>query len=315
LSEQSRLERLRQLFAGAEPAHGIAVGIGDDAAVLAPAAEPLVWTIDAAVDGVHFRRDWMSLEDVGFRSLMAAASDLAAMGARPRGVLSALILPADFGDDELDALARGQRDAATALGTAVIGGNLARGSELSITTTALGSVATPILRRGARAGDLVALAGGVGLARAGLEGLRRGLTDRALAPAMEAYRRPRALVVEGLGAAPLARAGIDVSDGLALDVSRLAAESEIAVVLDADAVRAAGGTALHDAAAALALPALDLALHGGDDYALVMTFPPGELPTSFRAIGVCAPGRGITLRESDGTVRAIEAHGFDHFAR
>jgi thiamine-monophosphate kinase len=315
LSEQSRLERLRHLFAGTEPSPGVTVSIGDDAAVLAPSGDPLVWTVDAAVEGVHFRRDWMSLEDVGFRSLMAAASDLAAMGAHPRGVLSALILPADFGDDDLDALARGQREAATALGTAVIGGNLARGAELSVTTTALGATATPILRRGARPGDTIAMAGTVGLARAGLEGLRRGMTDLALAPALAAYRRPRALIVEGLQAAPHARAAIDVSDGLALDVSRLAAESDVAIVLDADKVRAAGGTELREAALLLALPALDLALHGGDDYALVMAFAPGTLPTPFRAIGACSPGRGVTLRESDGTARPIDPRGFDHFAR
>src|SRR5882724_6500915 len=112
---------------------GVDVGIGDDAAVLESGSAPLVWTVDSAVEGVHFRRAWLSLEDIGWRSLMAAASDLAAMGARPRGILCALVLPPEFSDDDLENLARGQAAAATAIGSAVLGGNLSRGGELSIT--------------------------------------------------------------------------------------------------------------------------------------------------------------------------------------
>jgi len=114
VNEQDLLERLRVLFGAMPMPHGVTLGIGDDAAVLAPSTAPLVWTIDAAVEGVHFQSSWMSLEDVGWRSLMAAASDLAAMGASPRGVLSALVLPGSFGKAELESLARGQADAARA---------------------------------------------------------------------------------------------------------------------------------------------------------------------------------------------------------
>jgi thiamine-monophosphate kinase len=311
-------------------------GIGDDAAVLAPEREALVWTIDAAVESVHFRRDWMSLEDIGYRSLMAAASDLAAMGARPRGVLSALVLPRDFSDEELDRLARGQAEAAESLGTAVIGGNLARGGELSITTTVLGSAERAVLRAGAAPGDVVAIAGALGLARAGVHALERrtpgdaanlATNERgrvgpgapaaisAVARAVAAYRRPRAMLEEGLAGASHAKAAIDVSDGLALDVARLAAESGVAIVLDADKVLGAGGPELADVAAALSLDALDLALHGGDDYALVMAFSPGPLLPGFRAIGACQSGGGLLLRAADGALRAIEPRGYDHFSR
>src|SRR5204863_6701994 len=119
------------------------------------------------------RRAWMSLREIGFRSLMAAASDLAAMGATPRGVLSALVLPDSIDDADLEDLAAGQREAAELLGTAVLGGNLARGSELSITTSVLGEAAQPILRRGAKQADVLVIAGPIGLAAAGLEALRR----------------------------------------------------------------------------------------------------------------------------------------------
>ena len=321
MSEQSRLEHLRRLFSGASLPEGVTTGIGDDAAVLAAESASLVWTIDAAVEGVHFRRDWMSLEDIGYRSLMAAASDLAAMGARPRGVLSALVLPAGFGDEELDRLARGQAEAAGALGTAVIGGNLARGSEFSVTTTVLGAARKPLLRRGAAAGDTVAVAGVLGLAGAGVQALARGAAisgdartpQTAIDHAIAAYRRPRALLEAGLTAAPLARAAIDVSDGLALDAGRLAKESGVAILLDADEVTSAGGDALVAAATALSLDALDLALHGGDDYALVMAFPKGAIPAGFRAIGTCEAGSGLLLRSAEGARLALEPRGYDHF--
>lgn len=289
------------------------VGIGDDAAVLAPEGASLVWTIDAAVEGVHFRRDWMSLEDIGFRSLMAAASDLAAMGARPRGVLSALVLPPDFGDEELDRLACGQAEAAAALGTAVVGGNLARGTELSVTTTVLGAAKKPLLRAGAKPGDVVAVAGPLGLAAAGIEALRRGYRGPAVDRAIAACRRPRALIDQGADAAARAHAAIDVSDGLALDVSRMAVESGVGIVLEAEYVTAPGGAELRAAADALSLDPLELALYGGDDYALVMAFDPSDIAPPFMRIGTCVAETGLILVERDGARRKLEPHGYDHF--
>ena len=111
-SERAKVERLAALFGGAEPM-GVSLGIGDDAAVLEPrAGGSLVWTVDAQVENVHFRRAWMSLADIGWRSFVAAASDLAAMGAMPWCALSSLVLPETFDDDALDALAAGQAEAA-----------------------------------------------------------------------------------------------------------------------------------------------------------------------------------------------------------
>jgi thiamine-monophosphate kinase len=315
LNEQERLDRLRALFGAAPIAGGVTVGIGDDAAVLAAGGAPLVWTIDAAVEGVHFRREWMSFADVGWRSLMAAASDLAAMGASPRGVLSSLVLPDDFGDDDLEALARGQADAARELGTSIVGGNLSRGGELSITTCVLGEAPCAVLRSGARQGDVVAIAGAAGLSRAGLLALARGERDARLAIAIDVFRRPRARVAEGIAAARNAHAAIDLSDGLAIDVSRLANASGVGVVLEEDLVLGAGGTALAAAAAALGVDAVELALYGGEDYALVMTFDPGAVQPGFERIGRCVESRGIWLESAGEELRAIEARGFDHFQK
>jgi thiamine-monophosphate kinase len=312
MSELSRLALLRKLL-GTTSAPGVVVGIGDDAAVLIHGGRSLVWTVDSAVEGVHFRREWASLNDIGWRSFMAAASDLAAMGATPRGALSALVLPESFTDAELEELAQGQAEAAAAIGTSVIGGNLSRGKELSITTSLLGEAARPILRSGARPGDTVAVAGRMGLAAAGLEALRRGVSVESVARAIEAWKHPRALVAEGVAGGAKASAGIDLSDGLVLDASRLAAESGVSIVLEGERVLSAGGNELADAARALSLVPLDLALHGGEDYALVMTFAPGEIPPPFVVIGKCDAGDGVSQQAPDGTLHKVEPRGFDHF--
>jgi thiamine-monophosphate kinase len=314
LSEFARLALLRKLLGTTTPP-GVVVGIGDDAAVLTQGAGSLVWTVDSSVEGVHFRREWASLHDIGWRSFMAAASDLAAMGATPRGALSALVLPETFTDAKLEELARGQSEAAAALGTSVIGGNLSRGTELSITTSLLGEAARPVLRMGAKSGDTVAVAGRVGLAAAGLEALGRGLSSQGVARAIEAWRRPRALIAEGAAGSAKATAGIDLSDGLVLDASRLATESGISIVLDANRVLSAAGPDVTEAAKALSLESLDLALYGGEDYALLMTFAPGEVAPPFIAIGECQAGDGVFLQAPSGQREKLEPRGFDHFSR
>jgi thiamine-monophosphate kinase len=224
-----------------------------------------------------------------------------------------LILPDDFGDEELDRLTCGQAEAAAALGTAVVGGNLARGNGLSVTTTVLGSAVKPLLRAGARPRDVVAVAGPLGLAAAGIAALRSGRGTKGVERAIAAYRRPRALIDEGIAAAARARAAIDVSDGLALDVSRLAEESGVGILLEAESVLAAGGEELLGAAGALSLDPLELALYGGDEYALLMAFAPGEVAPPFTAIGTCVAQRGILLRKANAEPCAVEPRGYDHF--
>jgi thiamine-monophosphate kinase len=310
-SEWTRIALLRAALAGPADAR-VLLGIGDDCAVLAPGAAPLVWTVDASVEGVHFRRDLLTLADVGYRATMAAASDLAAMGAAPLGLLAALVLPAWCSDEDLARLAEGQREAATEVGTAIVGGNLARGGELSITTTALGAAARPLTRAGARPGDALWMAGPVGLAAAGLALLLRD--PAATGPAVEAWRRPVARLADGLRAAPVARAAIDVSDGLAQDAGHLATASGARVVLDAGALVS---PELRAAAALLGRDALDLALHGGEDYALVAALPASEAGAGFVRIGeVVAHTAGearVVLRREDGSIAALEGRGFDHF--
>ncbi len=309
MDETARIAMLARTL-GASAA-GLKVGIGDDAAVLeTPVGSPLiVWTIDEQVEGVHFRRDMLSWRDVGWRSVMAAASDVAAMGARPWGALCALVLPDDVDDAALESIACGQRDATAELGAPVVGGNLSRGPALSLATTFLGTTARAVPRSAGRPGDGVWLAGRVGLAAAGLRALSAGLGgDRRLQTAIESWRRPRALVEQGLVMARVASAAVDVSDGLARDAGHIAGASGVCIVLHEQALTTDAG--LVEAAAALGASALELALYGGEDYALVVTSP--EPIEGFRLVGEVTEGQGIALRGPTGDHR-IEPRGFDHF--
>jgi thiamine-monophosphate kinase len=316
-SELARIALLSARLAGDSGA--VRVGIGDDAAVLAPPdpGAALVWTVDAQVEGTHFRREWASWEDVGWRSFMAAASDLAAMGATPLAALSSLVLPGDLDDEALSELATGQANAARALGTTVAGGNLARGSELSVTTTLFGVAARPLLRRGARAGDLLLLGGAVGLAAAGLALLRAGASFDATSAAtcVAAWRRPRARIDLGLGLASAATAAIDVSDGLLRDAGHLAAASGVSLVFEEAALaQGDGARALAEVAHGLGRDPLDFALAGGEDYALVATSPTPI--AGFVRIGRVEAGpTALSIERPDGRVEAATPRGFDHFMK
>jgi thiamine-monophosphate kinase len=313
MDERGRVAMLARLLGRGVDAAGVEVGIGDDAAVLAGgrAGEKLVWTIDEQVEGTHFRRDLLAWRDVGWRSFMAAVSDVAAMGARPWCALSALVVPDDVDDEALGQIAEGQAEAAERVGAPVVGGNLARGPVMSIATTVLGVAETTILRSGARAGDGVWLSGDVGLAAAGLRALERGKgADGTLSPAVAAWRRPLARIDAGLAMARVATAAIDVSDGLARDAGHVAEASGVRFVLDADAI--VGEASLRAAAHALGDDALDLALHGGEDYALVVCSR--EPVEGFLRIGDVIEGRGLLLRRGP-REEPLEPRGYDHFGK
>jgi thiamine-monophosphate kinase len=313
MDERARIAMLARAFGRSSAAiatmNGIEAAIGDDAAVLEGLRGRLVWTIDEQVEGTHFRRELVSWHDVGWRSFMAAASDVAAMGANPWCALCALALPPSVDDDALEQIALGQRDAAAALGAPVVGGNLARSGVLSIATTLLGTCERAVMRRGACRGDGIWLGGEVGLAAAGLRALETGRSeDPRLRRAVDAWRLPRALIAEGLAMAGVAHAAIDVSDGLARDSGHIADASGVRIVLYEDCL--ATSPSLVDGAAALGIDAVDLALHGGEDYAIVVASP--QPIEGFRRIGEVRDGSGLTLRGAAGE-RPIEPEGFDHF--
>jgi thiamine-monophosphate kinase len=297
----------------------VEVGIGDDAAVLTPGTDKLVFTVDASVEHVHFERRWLSLADVGWRSLMAAASDLAAMGARPLCALSNLGTPRAVAASELSRIGRGQAAAAAAIGCPVVGGNISRGDVLSITTAVLGESSRPLLRSGARPGDELWLIGELGLAAAGLRLLRfrRGRRARggptgrrALERCVLAWRRPVALIDAGLELGRRAHAAIDVSDGLGSDARHIAASSKVKVVVEAEQLRRAMAPELGIAAAELDCDPLALMLQGGEDYALLCAGPARQRPRRARRIGRIERGRGAWLETERGL--APLGSGFDH---
>ena len=310
--EHEAVRLFERVFSAAKNAE-LELGIGDDAAILRVGRERLVFTVDTSVEGVHFDRRWLSLEDVGWRALQAAASDVSAMGGRPIAALSNLILPARIRRRELEALARGQAAAARALRCPIVGGNLSRGKELSVTTSVLGLARRPIRRSGARPGDSIVLLGDVGLARAGLSILKRGLgrkNQRALRVCIDAWRRPRAL--SSLAPGARAHAAIDVSDGLSLDLRRLAEASGVHAVIEERALRRALRPELRRAAERLGEDPLELALSGGEDYALIVALPRGVRLAAARRIGRIERGSGALLEHSDGQSSRL-GEGYEHF--
>jgi thiamine-monophosphate kinase len=310
IQEFAAIAQLQAIFRA--PGKYVEVGIGDDAAVLKPTGR-LVWTVDTAVEHVHFERAWLSCADIGWRSFNAAASDVCAMAGAPIAALSSIIFPSGFTAAELAQLARGQRAAARALGCQIVGGNLARGSELSVTTTVLGTVTRPVLRRGAALGDELWLCGDVGLAAAGLRLLQGGeRVGKSVAArrALRAFRRPRAQLVAGLSLARRAHAAIDISDGLAGDAAHIAEGSAVRLVLDLRALGATLSPAFRALAAELGTSALHLALYGGEDYALLAAGPARKRPAEVQVIGRVERGRGVWLDDGQHTTPA--AAGFQH---
>lgn len=313
----SEADLVRALAVALGPAgDSVRLGIGDDCAVLARPSGDLVWTVDAHVDAVHFRREWLMYEDVGFRSYAAAASDVVAMGASPIAVLSALTLDPVVTDADVVALARGQRQASEAASAPVVGGNLSRGATFSVTTTVLGRVlgARAVERGGARPGDRLFLTGPVGLAGLGLRALEAGLAeDPRLREVVDAFRRPR-VRYDLAAAVSHASAAVDVSDGLAIDAGRLASASGVAIVLGAAEVLSLGGPALASGAARFGVEPMLAALQGGEDYVVLGAISPREpVPPGLTIVGEVRAGEGVFV-DHGSELRRVGAVGHDHFA-
>jgi thiamine-monophosphate kinase len=312
--EFERIARIRSLFS-VHASRQVKVGIGDDAAILSGIRGDLVWTVDSCVQDVHFRFGWLSEKDVGWRSFQAAASDLAAMGASPVAALSALELPRSYEDRAVVGLLQGQKDAATMLGCPMVGGNLSSAKVVSITTTVLGQTKEALLRSGACVGDELWLVGEVGLAAAGLHWLMVGAPVRrgsATECCVTAWRRPEALIGRGRALLGRAHSAIDISDGLVGDAQHIAESSHVAIELDVDALGQLLRPELRQVAQSLSRSAIDLALFGGEDYALLATGPRSRRPRWANPIGRVVAGRGVWgITRATGRQRL--RRGFDHF--
>ncbi len=304
----------------AQPASTL-LGPGDDAAIVAAADGRVVASIDVLVDGVHFRTDWATGEQIGQRAALASMADIAAMGAAPTALLVGLSAPPTTPTELVLAIGRGLNQAAAVAGAGVVGGDVTRSEVLTIAVTVLGDLrgGSPVLRSGAKAGDVVAVAGRLGWAAAGLAVLSRGF--RSPAAAVGAYRVPEPPLAAGPEAAAAgATSMIDVSDGLLADLGHIATASGVAIALQSRSLPV--NPRLIEVASALGRDHLEWTLTGGDDHALAATFPRGTtLPAGWTVIGsVSAAASG----ESSGTgsaagvvtvdgITAEGAGGWDHF--
>lgn len=312
------------------------VPTGDDAAVIAAPDARYVVTTDVLVEDRHFRRQWGSAEDVGWRAAAQNLADVAAMGAAPTSLVISLVLPRQTPVAWVQGFARGLAQICGPLGVGVDGGDLSSGEQIVVAVTAHGSLEgrAPVLRSGARPGDVLAHAGVLGhaaagyalLSEAGDEGRETDavLADLGFDPAVaesfrRAFLRPDPPLAAGPAAAVAgASAMMDVSDGLLRDAGRLARASGGVIDL-ASAALFPAAEALEPIALPLGPRALDWVLTGGEDHGLLATFPPGiELPPLFRPIGdVCAAGSGSIAPGAvllDGIAPDVARPGWDHFA-
>lgn len=328
IAERAVIRSIRRKTPSAE---GVAVGIGDDCAVLEPTTgHRLLATTDLLLEDVHFRRRYAEPADIGWKSVAVNLSDVAAMGGRPRWALVALACPAETTLEEVEAFYEGARDLAARHAVAIVGGDTtASPAGWLVNVTLLGEARTPLLRSGARVDDVIAVTGPLGRSAAGLAVLERpsapeGLTAVALAALTSAHLRPVPRVAEGrwLGEAGGVTAMIDLSDGLATDLAHVAEESDVRCRVDIERIPL--DDAARDAARALGADALAWATSGGEDYELLLTCEPGAFPrlaeglrratgTSLRAIGVVTGhGAGVTFVDARGQ-EVSAAAGFEHF--
>lgn len=311
LGPGGEFDRLRAIFArlGASGR-----GLGDDCAVLRVGGTLLAISVDASLEGVHFRTDWLSFEQIGWRAAAAALSDLAADGAEPIGLLVSLGLP-NGGTRRTDGAAieimAGVAAAARRVGAKVLGGDLVRSRRYLVGVCVVGRAARPVRRDGARPGDGLWITGTLGGAGRALAALRSG--RRPPAPLFRRFALPAPRIAAGRWLARHgARAMIDVSDGLAADAGHLAAASRVRIELALERLPCWPGVAPRAAAAS------------GEEFELLVALPPSFSERDARAfrsaarlaltrIGACAAGRGV--RMTDHGRPLPPPPGFDHFPR
>jgi thiamine-monophosphate kinase len=313
-------ELIRNYFAAApcaQPGEGVALGIGDDCALLSVAAgEQLAISTDTLVAGVHFP-DVCDPFLLGQRALGVSASDLAAMGANPIAFTLALTLP-DVSADWLQAFARGLNDMAQGCSMRLIGGDTTRGP-LSLTVTVFGSVPSgkALTRGGAQVGDLLCVGGPLGDGAGALPlVLNQRSTEASTTQALLArYWSPQPQFELGLALRGKATAALDISDGLLADCGHIALASGVRLLVERDKLP------MSDALKAFFDPdeALKAALSGGDDYRLAFTLPPSRLADLLAAgqpvfvIGQVVEGQGVALIDEHGQDVTPLTRGYQHF--
>jgi len=325
--EAQLIERVRRAIPSRE-VDGLRLGIGDDAAVMAPRkGSEWVVSCDAFLEGVHFLADRHPPDSVGFKALARATSDLAAMGAQPRFFLLTLALPTSRTGRWLDEFLHGMGRAARQLGMRLAGGDSTKSATISISVTVLGEVGRglAVTRSGARPGDVLCVSGRLGGAELGLKMIQSAAVKasnsnekgrrRLLRPHL--YPQIRVALGAWLAGRRVASAMVDISDGLSTDLARLCAASGVGARIWAQRIPCV------KVLPALKLDPLQIALHGGDDYELLFTVHRRQMRAlrsapgyaEIAAIGEIERGAKITLVDEAGRAKILRSGGWDPFER
>lgn len=288
-------------------------GIGDDCAVLPiPRGHEALVTTDFSLEGVHFRRDWHPPDSVGHRCLARGLSDIAAMGGIPRAAFLSLALPAELPQQWVDRFIAGLLKLAAQFSVRLAGGDTAQSLDgVLADICVLGSVPTgqAILRSGARAGDIIYVTGTLGSAAAALNRLRDGEKLRPRSHPKHFYPEPHLAVGQFLREKKLASAMIDISDGLSTDLGHICEESKAGAVVYAASLPTIAGK-----------DGLKLALHGGDEYELLITARPNHrIPQQIAGvpvtrIGEITRGKLMKVVSTNGRTEILQPAGWEHFA-
>lgn len=321
--EFDRIRAMLAIAADLDSPDEVVLGAGDDAAVIRPAhGESIVLSTDLSIEGIHFRRDWLNWEAIGYRATAAALSDLAAMAARPIGVLVSLALPPELDTPVYEQISAGITACLRSAGAVLLGGDTSSSpAPVLIDITAVGGVERPIKRSGATSGDEVWVTGRLGAAASAVLALQSGLEPD---PAVRGrFERPEPRWREAMWLAERSAmtAAIDLSDGLAGDAEHLAEASGVRLDIEVDrlpldvSLEGWSNTSVS----------LAIAAGGGEDYELLFTSPPGVMAGVLREfhstfgleltrIGNVAAGAGVSWRDQTGGPADPPASaGYDHF--
>lgn len=312
MREKSLIDRIRR---SSSRGPGIAIGIGDDCAVLRiPSGHELLVTTDFTLENVHFRRNWHAPEVVGWRCLTRGLSDIAAMGGVPRAAFLSLALDRAVPQKWVNRFTSGLLEAAKEFRVPLAGGDTAQSDGgIQADIVLVGSVprGTAVLRSGARPGDAIYVTGALGGSAAALEELRKGKV-RPSDFSRHFHPTARVRVGQWLRGRGLASAMIDVSDGFSTDLSHICEESGVGAVIEAAAIpRARVGRPLQPVT-------LDMTLHGGEDYELLFTssapIPPNVAGVPVSRVGRITRKRGMMLVGEDQRLHKLAAQGWEHFS-
>jgi thiamine-monophosphate kinase len=272
MNESEILERIATIFArNGRYSKELILGIGDDGAVISASDEPSVLTTDCAIEGIHFKREWSSLREIGAKVAAANLADVYAMGGVPKFLLVAAAIPKGA-SNEIFELAEGIAAEADLVDAQIIGGDLSSSEKIMITITAVGTTVKPVKRSGAKVGDLVVVTGLTGWSNAGLNLLQRGLTNSD--KAISEFKKPNPPYSSAEKLALVANSMCDVSDGLLSEANQVGKASSVTLEIDPELIsKLAGFSELAKLGGEISSDHWEWVLSGGEDHQFLATVP------------------------------------------